>query len=297
MSEPENRGIGGVLSRASRQVGLDSHGAQIMRLGENALFRLPGQVVARIARAGQVAAATREVQVARWLADQGVGVVRALEGVENPVIVDGRAVTFWCELPSHRAGTPAEVAQVLRRLHDLPPPSEFSLAPVAPFVRVGERIDAALTLPEGDQTWLRRRLSELRDHDQVLPDGLPTRVIHGDAWGGNVVRTRDGQVVLLDLERCSLGPPEWDLTSTAMKHTSLRWITAGDYQSYCRHYGHDVTAWSGYARLRDIRELRMTTYLAEQASEHPELAAQAQRRVDCLRGRRGPRPWVWVPAP
>ncbi|PRY31701.1 phosphotransferase family enzyme [Umezawaea tangerina] len=45
--------------------------------------------------------------------------------------------------------------------------------------------------------------------------------MHGDAWVGNVVATDDGQVVVLDLERCSVGPPEWDLVSTAIKYTSF----------------------------------------------------------------------------
>lgn len=44
--------------------------------------------------------------------------------------------------------------------------------------------------------------------------------------------TEDGEEVLLDLERCAIGPPEWDLISTAIKRTSFAWITDADYDDF-----------------------------------------------------------------
>ncbi|WP_220449850.1 phosphotransferase family protein [Nonomuraea longispora] len=66
---------------------------------------------------------------------------------------------------------------------------------------------------------------------------MPECVVHGDAWIGNVVCTDDGDVVLLDLERCSAGPPEWDLTSTAVKALTMDGIPADDYNLFVRTYG------------------------------------------------------------
>jgi aminoglycoside phosphotransferase (APT) family kinase protein len=200
------------------------------------------------------------------------------------------------ELPPHRHGTPAEVADALRRLHDLPVPTEFTLAPLAPFTRLTQRINAAATLPTADRSWLRDHLTELQHRYITLPESIPHRVIHGDAWVGNIVATDEGHTVLLDLERCSIGPPEWDLVSTAIKHTSLAWVSTQDYQNFCRRYGHDVTTWHGFELLRDIRELRMTCYLAQHATEHPCARSEAELRVACLRGDHGPRPWNWTPA-
>lgn len=284
------------LVHACAQAGLDPSAAEPIRLGENAIFRLRGGVVVRIARPGQLAAARREVQIARWLAEHNVPAVRALPTLSQPVQTDDRAVTFWEELPAHRHGTPAEVAGAIRRLHDLPIPADVPLGVLDPFVRLADRIDAATTLRHQDRGWLRQRLEVLKVRYADLPGGLPSCVVHGDAWVGNVVTTTDGQIVLLDLERCSVGPPEWDLVSTAIKHTSFAWITATDYRDFCRRYGHDVTTWAGFDLLRDIRELRMTCYLTQHAAEHPEAQAEAQLRVDCLRGRVGPRPWAWTPA-
>lgn len=284
-----------VLAAACAEVGLDHTNAEPIRMGENALFRLPAGVVARIARSGQLAAAAREVRIAQWLAEHEIPAVRVLKDITQPVEVGGRAVTFWEELPPHRNGTPAEVATAIRRLHDLPIPTDVPLGELAPFVRLTERINAATTLTEADRTWLSEHLASLQASYVNLPPGLPHCVVHGDAWIGNVVVTNDGQVVLLDLERCSVGPPEWDLVSTAIKHTSFNWITAEDYLEFCDRYNHDVTTWTGFDMLRDIRELRMVLYVAQRAGENSIAHQEAALRAACLQ-RHSPRPWPWTPS-
>ncbi|MBB3733806.1 aminoglycoside phosphotransferase family protein [Nonomuraea dietziae] len=283
-----------VLEAACTQAGLDPHAAELLRLGENALYRLPGGIIARISRAGQTAAAVREVQVARWLEAQEVPAVQALPNVDQPAEVDGRAVTWWQELPPHRHGTAVEVAAALRRLHDLPPPITFDVGRLDPFVRLSDRIERAATLSEADRAWMREHLAVLQGRYAELPTGLSPSVVHGDAWIGNVVATNDSRVVLLDLERCSVGPPEWDLVSTAVKVFTLAGITIEDYQRFVDAYGHDVTRWAGFELLRDIREFRLVCMAAQAAGENPTRADEAALRLACLRGERGPRPWHWT---
>jgi Ser/Thr protein kinase RdoA (MazF antagonist) len=284
-----------LLKQACAQVGLSSSWAEPLRLGENAIYRLPGQVVVRIGRSGQVAAAEKEVAVSRWLASVDVRAVETLPDLDQPVVLDGSPVTFWREIPDHRHGTPPEVAAVLKRLHASPRPTDFELPPLAPFVRLTERIDGATTLSEDDRAWLRRQLAHLAEAFADLPAGLPQSAIHGDAWAGNVVVTADGPV-LLDLERFSLGPPEWDLVSTAVRFSTFGTMTAAEYQTFVTAYGRDVLSWAGFEVLRDIRELRVTCYAAQRASEELSVRAEAARRVACLRGLRGPRPWPdWQP--
>lgn len=124
-----------------------------------------------------------------------------------------------------------------------------------------------------------------------MPKGLPWCVIHGDAWVGNVVATDDGRVVLLDLKRTSVGPPEWDLVHTAIKWTSFGWISAKQYGEFCDVYGYDVTAWAGFELLRDIREFRMTTMAAQMAATDLRWREQANHRLRRLQGRVSERPW------
>ena len=145
---------------------------------------------------------------------------------------------------------------------------------------------------------MRRHLTELRARREQRPDGLAWAPIHGDAWEGNVVTTNTGTTLFLDLERASIGPPESDLISTAIKHSSFGWIDRDLNDEFARAYGYDVTTWVGLSLLRDLREMRMTCMATQAAGRQPELTDQAQLGLDCLRGRRGSRPWIgWEAIP
>lgn len=283
------------LAAACHVVGLSANGAELIRAGENTLYRLPGKVVARVTRAGQFDAAAKEVRVSRWLKSRDVRVVEALNDVEQPVPVDGRAVTFWRELPPHRRSTIPELATVLRRLHDLPKPN-FQLPPLAPFVRLRERICEATVLNGEEREWLLSHLSGVKERYAAIPVGKPWCAIHGDAWVGNVVVTDDGPV-LLDLERFAYGPPEWDLSSIAVDYTTFASFTTEVWDDFCQRYGYDVTAWAGFEVLRDARELRKVTFAVQMAPQRADIAEQARYRLACIRGNHGTRPWGWTGVP
>ncbi|WP_116947138.1 phosphotransferase family protein [Jiangella endophytica] len=282
-----------VLHHACRRAGLDPARAELIRRAENSVYRLPGAVIARVGRSGQTAAAGKEVRVARWLERSGLAAVRALPDVEQPVDVEGVPVTFWRALPPHQEAAERQLAGVLRRLHELDPPGEFALPELAPFVRIRDRIEAAPTTSAADRAWLLGYLTELEARHAELPVGRTAGVVHGDAWAGNVVADDDGTVWLLDLERFSVGPPEWDLVSTAVRLTSFGTLDTAGYGEFCAAYGYDVIGWAGYETLRDIRELRACSYMLQHAGRSGAAQAEAARRVACLRGRSGDRPWRW----
>ena len=284
----------GLLAEACAAAGRPSTGAELIRAGENTLWRLPGKVVARIGRPGQSAVAARELTVARWLHRHRVPAVRPLDRPPAPIEVRGRPVTFWHELPPHRHATAPELAAALRRLHRLPPP-DAELGTIDPFVRLPARIDGATTLDAPQRRWLHARLAELRTAWAELGAAAsPSTVVHGDAWGGNLAVTA-AAAHLLDFERTALGPPAWDLTSTAVAHDSFGTLDAPGYAAFCTAYGADVTEWPGYPVLRAVRELRLVCYALQHAAADPARhAAQAHYRLACLRGEHGPRPWRWT---
>lgn len=289
-----NSGPNPPLVQAANQVGLDPTDATVIRAGENQIYRLPGQVIVRIAPPGQEKAARREIFLARWMNNNGVRAVEPLD-IPQPVITDGGPVTFWHELGPHEHGSPRQIASAIKKLHALPIPDELANDQIAPFVRLQERIDSATWLAEDDSAWLTDRLRDLETQWDRQPAGMPESVVHGDAWAGNVVDVEGVGVTMLDLERCSVGPPEWDLTSVACRFTSYSTLSESDYAAYCDEYGFDVTTWGGFSLLRDIRELRVTCYAVYVATENSEGRHLAQQRVDCLRGKRGLRPWRWPP--
>lgn len=220
----------------------------------------------------EVQSAVREVRVAWWLADNDVSAIHALL-VDQPVKAADRPVTFWEELLPHKNGTVLDVVNLLKRLHPLPIP-DFPLGRLDSFVRIAERVDAATTLSEDDRDWLRHRHVELSEQWAKRPAGLPECVVHGDARVGDVAPTDGGPC--MDFERVSVGPPEWDLVSTAVKMTTAGAVSAAEYAEFCSLYGADVTQWKGYELLADTRELRMASYAAQHAAMPPEWRAEAQ---------------------
>lgn len=108
------------LRVACARVNLNAEGAELIRLGENAVYRLAQPVIVRIARTvAYEQDARKEVAVSRWLTDEGFPATRALP-VEQPVIVDGRVATFWESLSeAEEYGAPRDVAELLTRLEVL----------------------------------------------------------------------------------------------------------------------------------------------------------------------------------
>ncbi|MCM6772286.1 aminoglycoside phosphotransferase family protein [Nocardia sp. CDC159] len=262
-----------------------------LRLSVSAVYRLPGGLVARVHRPDRAAAARRVIVGARWLRASGVGAVQPVSDIDQPVRSHGHAVTFWHELPPYRPGTPAEVAAALAHLHALPQPTDLELGLVEPFGPLEQRIRCASALGDADRRWLGDQVAWLRDRWRALPGGRPWTVIHGNATPNAVIVTRDGRVLLRNLDQLAIGPPEWDLVPTALELVSLGWTTTQQYAEFTRAYGHDVLRWAGYFLLRDIRELHLVTRAAQAALTHPGYRGQALHRLSCLRGDEGPRPW------
>lgn len=302
-SAAERSGAGGftsagatkVLAAACRRAGLDGDGARLIRFGENALFRLTSHpVVVRIARSTQYLDSARgEVEVSRWLSREGFPVTRVVDDLEQPLIVDGHPVTFWHLIEeSTRKATYEELGAVLRDLHSLSLPDTLSLPPYPVLDRTDRRINAVVGIPEDDRAFLRKRACELGDRVADLRFESAKGPVHGDAHVQNLMVDRNGQVILIDLERFSFDFPEWDLMVTATEHHSLGWQTEEEYGAFVRAYGRDLRTWPGFSTLRAVQEFNMTTWLMQNVSESAETAAEYARRIASLRDENAPRDWT-----
>jgi len=283
-----------ILTAAARVAGLDSTGAKVIRDGSNVIYRLPGDIVARIGRTGTQVTAEREVRVSRWLTAAGLPVVQAVNDVPQPTMVNERPVTWWKFLPEHRAATTGELGAVLRSLHSLTPPDDLDLPVHDPFSGLSNRISQATALDDDDRTWLARRLDQLRERYRRLPMERPYRVIHGDAWQGNVAVSGSAPPTLLDLEHVSIGHLDWDLVPVAVDHTDFARLTTADYDAFAAAYGgYDVTTTPAFRTLADIEELRWVCFVLSKSATSTHAARETRHRIACLRGDT-PRPWTWV---
>ncbi|WP_030667362.1 phosphotransferase enzyme family protein [Streptomyces rimosus] len=287
-------GAARVLAGACRRAGLDSGGARLLRFGENALFRLAAHpVVVRIARSAEYLDAVRgEIRVSRWLTRTGFPVTRVIEDLEQPMVVDGRPVTFWHLIEEgDRKPTYGELGAVLRDLHALSPPDSLALRPYPALGRTDRRIAAAVGIPEDDRAFLRKRAQELRERVASLRFESRKCAVHGDAHVQNLMVDRTGQVILIDLERFSFDHPEWDLMVTATEHYSLGWQTMEQYGAFVGAYGRDLGGWPGFPTLRALQEFKMTTWLMQNVAENAETAEEYARRISSLRNEDEPRAW------
>jgi Ser/Thr protein kinase RdoA (MazF antagonist) len=279
------------LIAAGEQAGVAVDDIELMRLGENAVFRVGRDVVARVARPHtNTAELQRLVDVARWLEREQLPAVRALD-VEQPVRADGLAVTFWRSLGDEtRYGSARDLGRLLRRLHALAAPVDLQLPAMQPFDRAERRI-RTVPIGEADRAFMWERLAQLREAYAGLEFGLPAGHVHGDASVGNVLLDQGGTPSLIDLDGFAIGPREWDLVLTAAFYERFGWHTEQEYAAFVDEYGVDVMQWPGYPVLADVREFLMVTWIAQRGDESETLAAEVARRIEALRTGGSRRDW------
>lgn len=238
-----------VLAEACALAGLASDGAELLRLGENAIYRLASEpVVVRIARsADRLGRVHKELSVANWLATGGVPAVRVREDIDQPLLVHGHPVSFWHAVTGgDREPTQADLARLLASFHALPD-CPCDLPAFDPFGPSESRLAKASGVEGRDLKFLPTLCADLTEQFRDLVFVLRVGPIHGDARTRNLLVDR-GQVVLSDFESDAIGPREWDLpTAIAVERYGL---AEDRYQQFAATYGFDVRRWPGYPVLR-----------------------------------------------
>jgi thiamine kinase-like enzyme len=287
-------GLAPILHEACETAGLDSRGAELLRLGSNAVYRLASlPVIVRIARDPAVLAEMeRAVNVARWLATEDFPAARVPASVSQPMVVGGLVITFWESVQENEEyATLGELADLLRRLHWLEEPDSLGLPYFDPMAKLTASLDGLDGITEEDRVFLEERAARLsKDYDR-LDFVLPFGMIHGDANIGNILRHRDGRAVLIDLDGFALAPREWDLILTVIYHQRYGWHSKTEYAEFVHRYGFDLMNWPGYETLADLRELMMVAWVGHQVRTSERSAAEFARRVRSLRTGEGREEW------
>lgn len=279
------------LLQACAQAGLSGDHAELLRLGENAIYQLAdAPVVVRIARsADRLPRVQKELCVARWLAHAGVPAVGVDEKIDQPLLVDGHPVTFWRMVTGGMpAPTHVDLARLLAAFHraqDCP----CDLPGFDPLTTSQGRLAKAANIADSDRAFLAERCADMNEQLHHLGFALPAGPIHGDAHVNNLL-TDHGQVVLLDFESSAVGPREWDLLPMAIA-VDRYGRSERQYLEFADAYGFDVRTWPGYPVLREVRELTMTTWIMQNVGESPDVAAEFALRVASMREKDFTRAW------
>ncbi|MFI0711422.1 aminoglycoside phosphotransferase family protein [Streptomyces inhibens] len=256
--------------------------ARLLSLGENAVFALgDGGPVVRVGRSAELLErAERELEVAQWLAAEGLPAVRAAEPVAT--LVDGHPVTYWQRLPEAvRPAGPDDLAALLKLVHSLPEPPfalprRELLGGVERWLRLaGDAVSAP------DAEYLRGRRDAFAAAATALEPHLPRGPIHGDALPRNVHVGPDGPV-LVDLETFASDLREHDLVVMALSRDRYG-LSPDSYDTFVSVYGWDVRDWEGCAVLRGSRETASCAWVSQHAPGNPAALKEFRRRIASLR--------------
>ncbi len=269
------------LASACAQVGLDPTGARLIKFTNNAVYRLATQpFVVRIA--GSAVARGRVdkvITVARWLAAGDAPAIRLVETLPQPIAVGGELATVWHAVEAVREPTGTDLARILAAVHALAP---IALPPWQPLTPIRARIAHA---GPDDAAFLSARADAVERQLATVVYHRPRGPIHGDAFLGNVIAGTGGAVIC-DFDSSCDGPREWDLIPMAVGR--LRFGRAVDPLADAT--GVDITAWGGFAVLRELRELQLVTSVIPVLATNPALRPQWEHRMHTLRSG-DPAPW------
>ncbi|MFG2116696.1 phosphotransferase family protein [Streptomyces sp. NPDC048718] len=280
-----------ILEEACAKAGLDSRDARLLRGHTNAVLLLEEeQVVVKIARKGtDVKNVERTVTLVRWLIDEGFPTV-PLHPCDQPLVIDGHAVTFWTYLPQpERAVAAGQLAGPLKMLHSLPPPP-IEVAPHDNIRAIRRSLAATTCLPITAIRYMEDEADRLEEQLREVRFELTAGLIQGDPQHRNALHTPEGSAVLCDWDTIACGRPEWDLVTIEV-HCRRFGYGQAHYRDFADAYGWDIRESFNYAVLRDIRELRMIATNARKVRHAPDSLREIQRRVDGLRKRDGQLLW------
>jgi len=260
-----------------RSCGFDVHQPVNLRSTNNAVVWLsPSPVVAKISKEHDKAG--RELSVVRELVELAAPVVPPVDlGIEQPVSIDEKAITFWRYEPQDDVLEPTagQIAECLFRLHSKLASMRDRAAfptfvePLMNAVRALERPDCSPELVEVDRALLRKTLI-----DGIARLAKMTRteqVIHGSPHRFNILVV-DAAPQFIDFETVELGPLEWDLAHLEPEVADL-YPGEFDHQvlALCRVMVSAATStwcWEGLDRGSDMQS---------HAQHHLEIVRSCQR--------------------
>ncbi|MGW5817278.1 phosphotransferase [Streptomyces noursei] len=271
---------------------------QPIRLGASSIWRIPHAGL--IWKASPPALSRRAelaVRAAQWLADIGIPAVQAIPGDNTPFAYTDEhiTVTAWKDLGPHREASSRELATCLRQLHTHTPPRWLTTN--AHLEKDLHPLNAITWITDHERQAIRSILRDQQRYAATAFNPADNVPLHGDAWPGNVACCEDGTVRILDLERMSAGNRAYDLATIAVKATVIGQYAPAIHYKTATTYGLDVTELPQWPHLR-LNEMSKAAIYALTVAEHNTAArSDAQHRLDCLLGLRGPGPHTWRPLP
>lgn len=246
---------GQIAQQAAVRFGRPPGTVEHIRTGTNALYRCD-DIALRVAPAGyDEVSLAHQLALVTHLTQRGFPTPAQVGGLER---IDGRLVTAWEWAEPRGEIDHTAVGALARQFHRVTRDYTGPVPAWDPLARARERL-ATAALTTADEAMLHRHMERLSA--AVEPHGdTPMGVVHGDLHDGNVIATDQG-LLLIDFERFSLGPLEWDLAQRAAGARFFPDESRHDgWDRFQTGYGH-LPLSQTFDTLVTVRAFVMTTWL------------------------------------
>ena len=267
------------MQQIAGQLQVSSDDAQLLRLANNAVFALPGAgLVIRINRSsGPHARIDKVVRLARWFEQVDAPTIRLLSTVEQPLRLGDLLATVWHYVPlTLEAPAGTDLGLVLRVFHGLTPPP-FPLPAWDPVKDARQRLADAEALQDNHRAQLEEWCERLQRQIDGLNQRAESRLIHGDAHAGNLLRAPDGRMLMCDFDSTCLGPWQYDLVAVPVGQ--LRFKKPGTHRELVEAYGYDVTTDPDWPLLKEVRELKLVVGALPYLASAPRVMQEFELRL------------------
>lgn len=252
---------------------------EVVRDGASLLVH-QGDVVVRVRPEGGRSVAEREVAMAHRLMADGVPVT-PLVGDLQPWTIEGHVVTGWRWCPAVRAAQSVDLGALAGALRAATAGS--GIGELAAFDPLGHILDVVGDDDGPSVRFVQERVAALSAlfAEATEDDPLGSCVVHGDLHRDNVVVAADGPL-LTDLELGGWGPGSYD-TATAVVAVRRYDAPVDGLDRFLAASGADSRSWPGFETLVAVSELWAAAWAVSVAHLRDDWAAEADRRVACLR--------------
>jgi aminoglycoside phosphotransferase (APT) family kinase protein len=274
------------------QLGISSDNARLLRLTNNAVYALPdAEIVIRITRSNRLQDRVHKVvDLARWFEEIDAPTIRLAPSIDQPLQTGHLRATVWRYIPPAMPEPMlADLGSVLREFHSLGLPP-FPLPRWDPVADVRRRMADAEALRHEDREFIQDWCDRLEPRITDLNARTEPRLVHADAHVGNVLRTRDGRVVLCDFDATCVGP--WQVDLVAVPVGEARFGREGAHRALASSYGYDVTTDHDWPLLREARELKMVAAAIPLLTSGPGVAEEFAVRLGSIKRRETSASWT-----
>ena len=142
---------------------------------------------------------------------------------------------------------------------------------------------AETVLPPEDVAWLKQEIIAVRKELSAVQWDLPSGLVHGDAWAGNLLAdSRSAGLLLGDWDWVSIGPREVDLVPTW--HAARRYgRDAAWTDRFASTYGYDLATSPGFETLMRMRDFVQLTGPLRHSATQPRYLQALRQRLDGIR--------------